>query len=121
MAENEPTYLFTRGERGIFAEIYFPRRAAHQGAIFDALRFGRSATEVRTYLRGNLNAVLRELRDYPFLFDPYRYRQRRPRIVETEEALALKRLEIYRSPFSGWSLYQVDGVFINQRGRVYEE
>jgi hypothetical protein len=121
MAEMTRTYAFTRGERGIFAEIYFPRRVAHQGAIFTALQRGHSTSVVRTYFRDNLTDILEELRDYPFIFDPYRYRRRRPRTVETEDALARKRIDMYRSPFSGWSMYQVDGVFINPRGRVYEE
>lgn len=121
MGEASPMYIFTRGERCIFAEIYFPYRAAYQGAIFDALRYGRDAKRVRGYMNTELLSILRELQAYPNLFDPYRYRKRRPRTHETEIELAQKRIGLYRSPFSGSSLYPVNGVFINNRGRVYEE
>ncbi len=121
MAEISPTYAFTRGERCIFAEIYFPRRVAHQGSIFLALENGHNATVVREYLARNVSTLIEELREYPFIFDPYRYRKRRPHTTESEVEMARKRIDLYRSPFSGWSMYQVDGVFINPRGRVYEE
>jgi len=34
---------------------------------------------------------------------------------------ALKRIDMYASPFKGWSMYEVDGMFFNGRGKVYKE
>lgn len=117
----EPRYVFSRGESSIFTEIYFPRHAAYQAPIFTALQKGYSPQVVREYLMDYAGGLLVELVAYPHLFDPYRYRRRQPREKGTELQQAEARIAMYRSPFRGWSLYQVDGVFFNRRGRVYEE
>lgn len=41
-------------------------------------------------------------------------------IAYTKEE-AIQRIELYSSPFKGWSLYQIDGVFFDKQGRAYEE
>lgn len=117
----EPRYVFGPGQRSIFTEIYFPRHAAYQGKIFDALQDGYSTQIVRKYLSDYAVNLLMELAAYPQLFDPYRYRRRQPQQKGTEIEQARVRIAMYRSPFRGWSLYQVDGVFFNRRGRIYEE
>lgn len=76
---------------------------------------------MREYLRESAEGLLVELAAYPHLLDPYRYRRRQPRQKGTDIEQAEARIAMYRSPFRGWSLYQVDGVFFNRRGRVYEE
>lgn len=121
MAESVPRYVFARGERSVFVEIYFPRKAAYQGAIFDALREGYDIRAVREYLSKNTLRILQELRAYPHLFDPYRYRKGKVERQGDEVDQARERIRMYRSPFQGWSLYQVDGVFVNKEGLAYEE
>lgn len=121
MTEPVPGYVFARGERGIFVEIYFPRKSAYQGAIFNALRLGYGLDFVREYLSENVKRILEELHAYPYLFDPYRYRRGQPQRRGSELDQAKERIRMYRSPFQGWSLYQVDGVFVNREGHAYEE
>ena len=118
-----PTYLFSRGERGVFAEVYFPKKVELQGTIFRALEKGYKEKTVKASLKRNLSALLADLADYPGdLFDPYRYGTiKRPKEPEPRLAKARKRINMYVSPFGGWSMYEVDGVFFNKRGRPYEE
>lgn len=54
--------------------------------------------------------------DYPQIFDPHQYTRTdladpsyHPSALE-----AIKRIEDYRSPFYGWSMYEVDGVYLNE-------
>ena len=55
-----PTYLLQSNDSGIITEIYFPKKAAYQGAIFDALRKGFFQADVISYLKGNVGALLEE-------------------------------------------------------------
>lgn len=115
-------YLYSRSEPSIFTEIYFPKRAAYQAAIFNALQAGMDKERVKNYLNDNLEGLLVELQDYPYLFNPHAYEDTSP-TVSKEVTLqeARKRIAMYRSPFYGWSLYEVDGFFLGKRKRVYEE
>ncbi|TSC72492.1 MAG: hypothetical protein G01um101438_576 [Parcubacteria group bacterium Gr01-1014_38] len=117
----ETRYLFSRSERGIFAEIYFPKRAAYYGAIFNALRHGYDEHEVKTYLRRHVVALLNEFQTFPDLFNPHRYTAARPRRTPPSTAEALERIDMYQSPFKGWSVYSVDGVFFDAQGEPTEE
>jgi hypothetical protein len=119
----DPKYVFSRGERGVFAEIYFPKKAEFQGTIFRALQDGYKEATVKTSLERNLSALVADFADYPAdLFDPYRYGIiQKPKRPESPAAKARKRIAMYVSPFKGWSMYEVDGVFFNRRGRPYEE
>ncbi|MDP3735018.1 MAG: hypothetical protein Q8R39_01165 [bacterium] len=122
MAEPQPMYLFTRGEGGIFAEVYFPKKVEYQARIFDSLRVGYQEQEVKTYLDENAEGLLIELAAYINLFDPYQYgTMERPEAPESSLERVKKRIAMYRSPFRGWSMYEVDGMFFNRRGRIYEE
>jgi len=40
---------------------------------------------------------------------------------ESAISKARKRIKLYESQFYGWSMYEVDGVFFNRRGKTYEE
>jgi hypothetical protein len=117
----EVIYPFGMTERIVFAEIYFPKRAAYYGAIFNALRFGYSADTVRDYLSRKSEALLEELKDYPGLFDPHQYEHdvRKNKRLNVDDAKA--RIAMYVSPFKGWSTFSVDGVFFGEDGRVFEE
>ena len=112
----EPLYLFTRGARGIFAEVYFPKKIGYQGIIFTALEEGYTESIVKKYLDDNVEDLLTELADFPYgIFDPYRYGTlEKPSEPETEIEKAKKRTALYASPFRGWSMYEVDGVFFKE-------
>lgn len=120
MPANALTYL-QRGQRGIFAEVYFPRRVAAQGTIFTALQDGYSEAEVKNYLQRNAWFLLQELQDFRPLFvaNWYDTAARRKQKPTKEDALA--RIASYVSPFSGWSNYVVDGVFFGEGGQMIEE
>lgn len=110
MPETALNYL-RRGQRGIFAEVYFPRRVATQGTIFTALEEGFQETKVKRYLQKNVDVLLQELHDYRHLFDPQWYDApaRKKQKPVREDTLA--RIATYASPFFGRSNYVVDGVF----------
>jgi hypothetical protein len=68
------SYQFEPARRSIFAEIYFPKKAAYQGAIYDSLEDGLDEAFVRQNLLGNVQALYEtELSVYPQWFDPERY------------------------------------------------
>lgn len=115
-------YTFARSEQSIFSEIYFPKHAAYQGTIFDALKYGYSEKVVKDYLTTNVQELLTEFKDYPALFDPNDYTRVRRVKTPVSVAEAEKRIEMYISPFKGWSIYGVDGVFFDDKtGKMYEE
>ncbi len=122
MAKSETLYLFTPGERGIFAEVYFPKKVVFQGRIFDSLEKGHNESRVKKYLRDNIEDLLVELARYHNLFNPYQdIPVKNPGTLELTVDQALKRIDMYRSPFRGWSMYEVDGMFFNKKGKIYEE
>src|SRR3989338_2115943 len=114
-------YEFARSEQSIFSEIYFPKRVAYYRAIFDALRHGYNETLVKVYLDNNIEALLNEFKRYPALFDPHDYNKIRRIRIPVSIAEAKNRIEMYKSPFEGWSTYSVDGVFFDRNGKMYEE
>lgn len=118
MAAPPVSYEFEPGKRSIFAEIYFPKKVAYQGAIFRALEDGLSEEYVRRELVGLAKLLLEsELSVYPHWFDPDRYTLRQPRSGVPTLGEAEKRMTMYKSPFHGWSMYEVDGVFLSKRKR----
>ena len=64
MPEDSKFYFLSRGERAVFAEIYFPKKVVYQGTIFDALKDGLNEEEVKTYLKRITPKLLIELKDY---------------------------------------------------------
>ena len=121
MAEEKVTYVYDRGERGIFAEIYFPKRVAAQGTIFDALVEGRQEKKVKKYLLVNIQKIFDELHEYRHVFYPREYTQRQRERSTPTVGDARERIKIYQSPFSGWSEYAVGGVFFGADGSMIEE
>lgn len=121
MPEPELSYVFTRSERNIFTEIYFPKRAAYQGAVFDALRFGFEESEVKEYLETNIQALRNEFKRLPAILDPHEYTtpERRKTVPSLEEVQA--RIDMYESPFYGWSVYSVDGMFFDKKTKKRSE
>lgn len=115
-------YVYTRGQRGFFAEIYFPKKIAYQGEISAALEDGLYEDRVRRRLTGSIDNLLVELGDYPDLFDPRKYeRERMVQRRRIRRAEALERIEMYRSSFKGWSMYEVDGMFLNEETNMLDE
>jgi len=118
----EIRYVISRSEQSIFSEIYFPKRAAYYGTIFDALRYGYEEATVKEYMEKHAPVLLEEYRAYPALFDPDDYTKMRRVKIPVSVAKAEKRIEMYKSPFKGWSTYTVDGVFFDDETKVmYEE
>lgn len=121
MVVPETRYVLGRSERAIFGEIYFPKRAAYQGTIFNALRHGHDEHTVKKYLQDNAEDLLEELGQFPRLFDPHYYETTKLKKVSLTVEGARERFGMYQSSFRGWSTYSVDGVFFDREGRMYEE
>ena len=123
MPEPRVLYVFSRGERGIYEEIYFPKKVVYQGAVFDALKDGLDAEKVRSYLSDpeNLPALLQELKDYRGLFDPHQYEKDTRKKGQPTEAEVRERINMYESSFKGWSMYEVNGVWMGEEGELAEE
>lgn len=118
----QPIYLFTRGEGVIPAEVYFPKKVEYQGIIYKSLHDGYDQQNVKDYLQLHTASLLIELAEYAHLFNPYQYgTEQRMETAESPLEQARKRIAMYKSPFRGWSMYEVDGMFFNGRGRIYEE
>ncbi len=121
MPETSLTYL-QGGQRGVFAEVYFPRRVAAQGTIFDALAEGHEEAAVKDYLQRNVSILLQELPRHLQVFEPHRQKPAAKRKRKPTKEDALARIEAYKSPFSGWSNYIiVEGVFWGRDGKMVEE
>ncbi len=119
MQKSEKSYFFNSSERALFVEVYFPKRAAYYGAIFDSLREGYNEDVVKGYLRENVKELINEFVAFPDLLKPDRYISISRKLPSVNEAL--KRIDMYKSPFNGWSTYSVDGVFFDNNGNPIEE
>lgn len=120
MSETALTYL-QGGQRGVFAEVYFPRRVAAQGTIFTALSEGHKEAEVKDYLQANVDVLLQELPQHLQVFEPHGRKPTTKRKYKPTREDALARIAEYKSPFFGWSNYVVDGVFWGKDGKMVEE
>ena len=110
-----PPYVFTRGRRAILAEVHFPKRVIYQSKIFETLKDGLDEAMVKEYLSINIRYIMREMQEYTLLFDPLQYqRTRLPRQTIFSEEEAKQRIALYQSHFKGWSMYEVDGVYLNE-------
>jgi hypothetical protein len=116
------TYLFRPSECSIFAEIYFPKKVIYMSGIYDALEEGLRAEIVKRYLRDNVSDLLVELRSYRELFNPRQYHEEGEFVDRPfTQQEARRRIRMYQPVVKGWSLYEVDGVFLNSRGRPDDE
>lgn len=115
-------YILTRSERPASAEIYLPKRIAYQGIIFKSLEKGLEGECVKEYLKDNAKNLLVELKGYPDILNPYQPDEiKRQNSGHVTLKQAKKRIELYRSNFYGWSIYEVNGVFLNKEGGIDEE
>jgi hypothetical protein len=120
MPETSLTYL-QGGQRGVFAEVYFPRRVAAQGVIFSALQEGYQEETVIEYLQAHVDVLLQELPQHLQIFESHRQNISPGEKQKMTREEALKRIAEYKSPFFGWSNYVVDGVFWGKDGKMIEE
>jgi hypothetical protein len=91
-------YRFRPFEPGIFVEIYLPKKARYQGALYEALSEGFNFEKVRNHFADpTKEARIRTLlTDYTEWYDP-------PSIGVVEQF------------YWGYSMYEVDGVFFSPR------
>lgn len=112
-------YLFQPQKRSIVAEVFFPKQAKYQGTIHETLEEGLREAHVRKYLVKSALAIQQELNYHTHLFDPNRYDGLSVSAPGEQDPVA--RMQMYGSTFFGWSMYEVDGVFLNRRGEAKEE
>jgi hypothetical protein len=115
-------YILSSSDSGTTAEIYFPKRAAYQGVIFDALRDGFYERVVKDYLSINAAELIEELRDWSQVLDPLKYASDKPLFRSLSPSDVVARIGMYKSVFRGYSMYPVDGVFFSEQTQtLYEE
>lgn len=92
--ETRTGYEFHFGDPGLFVELYLPKKAQYQGALYDALTSGLNLSLVKNHLREKRTAVQEFLRPIRRLAN------------YTDE-----QIEALAPVFQGYSMYEVDGVF----------
>ncbi|HYT93068.1 MAG TPA: hypothetical protein VEL76_30400 [Gemmataceae bacterium] len=114
-------YILSSSDSGTSAEIYFPKRAAYQGAIFDAVRNGFYEQPVKDYLTLNAAELIEELRDWGQILDPLKYASEKPLFRSLSAQDVVARVQMYKSVFKGYSMYTVDGVFFSDKTQTIHE
>jgi hypothetical protein len=89
-----PRYQFHYGQPSNFVEIYLPKKAAFQGALYDTLKDGFDLKKVKKHLRDNRAAVQEFLKHH-----------------EELSKYTEKQIDRLSPSFNGYSLYELDGVF----------
>lgn len=122
MPNSTPSYAFLPGRRSIIAEIYFPKRLITQGTIHTTLQNGLNDKNVRAYLEKNAKQLRKELKAYPHWFDPNRYRETNDsQHYRDANTAAIARMNMCEQVFFGWSMYEVDGVFLKNDNTTIDE
>lgn len=93
MGTTFPGYRFHAGEASVLVEIYLPKKARFQGALYDALTAGFNPGKVRRHLADNEARIRGLMRDY----------------YSVEYSAEL--VDSMGRMMGGYSLYEVDGVF----------
>ena len=94
-----PPYKFNYGQPGHFVEIYLPKKAVYQGALYDALTEGFHHEKVKQHFIDNADQVRKFLEGNVELFGAFeeqRYKDMDP-------------------CYFGYSLYELDGVFLTPK------
>lgn len=107
MTRRDPRYIATRGQHGVFVEIYFPKRVAYQGVIYNTLREGFDELMVKDYLNVHMHQILDDTEEYIGTQEP----------AESRLAAMREAVNNYTSRFAGWSIYSVDGVFFDRENK----
>lgn len=103
-------YKFYPAEGAILAEIYLPKRAHFQGALYSALTEGFRIENIKKHFRDSTNRE--KITDILQYFYPALANY-------TPEAI-----DDFPDVFHGYSMYEVDGVFANKSSEstpIYEE
>lgn len=98
-----PAYQFHVAKHGIFVEIYIPKKAAFQGTLYEALTEGFDLKKVKAHLKKRRDEVMALLEESRYTADYDR------------------RVENMRQVFTGYSMYEVDGVFYAGEGQPFAE
>lgn len=104
-------YLQMPHELGVLVEFYIPKKAEYQGPLHDHLRAALEPKRFRKVLRnekGNILPALRKFLEWRQVRKPW------DRVVA----------DIPTDLFDGWSMYEVDGVFLDREKRppqIFEE
>jgi len=120
MERKQISYRFEPQKRSIVMEVFFPKQTKYQGLIHEALEKGLQEETVRDYLTEHAYELQEELNYHTHLFDPHRYDSASLATLP-EDQDPKGRMGMYESTFFGWSMYEVDGVFLNRRGSMDEE
>lgn len=96
-------YRFNNSDSGIFVEIYLPKKAAFQGTLYQALTEGFDLEAVRAYLKERKEDIGEFFAGSPY-FDDFD-----------------RRVGQLRQVFTGYSMYEVDGVFYGGPGQPIAE
>ncbi|MFL6197755.1 MAG: hypothetical protein ACJ76J_01125 [Thermoanaerobaculia bacterium] len=100
---NQPLYKFNPAKHGVFVEIYLPKKAAFQGTLFESLTEGFDLNKVKAHLTERQPEVQALLKDSRYCGDYER------------------RVKNMRQVFTGYSMYEVDGVFYGGEGCPVDE
>lgn len=96
-------YRFNPADHGIFVEIYLPKKAAFQGTLYQALTEGFDMDAVREHLTTRKADVERFFGDSAY--------------TEGYD----ERVRTLRQVFTGYSMYEVDGVDFEGKGQPIAE
>lgn len=94
-------YEYTPYDPGIFMEVYLPKKAEYQGILYDTLTQGFLLEKVKSELGRNWDKIKKMMGSY--------YNVGREHIDEM------------RQVFYGYSMFEVDGVFFDERYGAIEE
>jgi len=101
----KPTYQFRPSESGLFVELYLPKRAEYQGALYNTITDGFQKDKVESHFR---NAATDKKEGIRNLLEDYY-----PTMANYTDEMIYRLMEFFRSDvplFSGYSMYEVDGV-----------
>ncbi len=103
---NDPPYEFKPSHAGILVEIYLPKKANFQGTLYDALTKGFYIKEVISHFKNpeKKSGIKNLLKRF---MDSVRY-------LEDE-------VDNFPPVLFGYSLYEVDGVFISKKNKIQAE
>lgn len=97
-------YEFEPSESGIFIEIFLPKKAVFQGTLFTALTKGFKTDKVKIHFKKRKNDIKDFLKNYPC-------------IKNYNDDF----IDNFPEIFCGYSIYEVDGVFLGRENKIYEE
>lgn len=98
-------YQYKVYEPSIFVELYLPKKALYQGALYEALTEGFKPKVVENHFRENKQEILKLMKGY-----------------HISKGMDKRLDNIHTLPefYKGYSMYEVDGVFIDD-GAIIEE